>query len=389
MTSIKNHEQILIVDDDPLSRKILVRALLQAGYVCRESADGMDALRLVRADPPSLLLLDFDMPGLNGAEVLKQLRADHDPEIAQLPAIMLTGHGGEDSEVLCLEAGADDFVTKPINAAVLRARIGTQLRLCSMRRQLQEQNDVLEAWRFDLEQDLAAARLTQQSLIPQKPPPLPGWEVAACYRPVIQVGGDIYGWLRMADRRTLFWIADATGHGASAALLTTLAKLLFHHGSAESNEPGEIMEVVNNDFRSIFGARSFMTAMCVALDPESGRATVVGAGHPPLLVIRADGATQSFRSSAPPLGLVEQSEFTQIRIDLKPGDAFLLYTDGLYGAADGKKQRLNPEHLAELLQPGAPSAQALLNGILERLAPDQGNEPLADDVAALVVRRSE
>jgi hypothetical protein len=126
--------------------------------------------------------------------------------------------------VLCLEAGADDFVTKPINAAVLRARIGTQLRLCSMRRQLQEQNDVLEAWRFDLEQDLAAARLTQQSLIPQKPPPLPGWEVAACYRPVIQVGGDIYGWLRMADRRTLFWIADATGHGASAALLTTLAK---------------------------------------------------------------------------------------------------------------------------------------------------------------------
>ena len=389
MTSIKNHEQILIVDDDPLSRKILVRTLLQAGYVCRESSDGRDALRLVRADPPSLLLLDFDMPGLNGAEVLKQLRADHDPGIAQLPAIMLTGHGGEDSEVLCLEAGADDFVTKPINAAVLRARIGTQLRLCSMRQQLQEQNDVLEAWRFDLEQDLAAARLTQQSLIPQKPPPLPGWEVAAYYRPVIQVGGDIYGWLRMADRRTLFWIADATGHGASAALLTTLAKLLFHHGSAESNEPAKIMEVVNNDFRSIFGARSFMTAMCVALDPENGRATAVGAGHPPLLVIRADGATQSFRSSAPPLGLVEQSEFTQIQIDLKPGDAFLLYTDGLYGAADGKKQRLDPEHLAELLQPRAPSAQALLNGILERLTPDQGNEPLADDVAALVVRRSE
>jgi len=389
VTSIKNHEQILIVDDDPLSRKILVRTLLQAGYVCRESSDGRDALRLVRADPPSLLLLDFDMPGLNGAEVLKQLRADHDPGIAQLPAIMLTGHGGEDSEVLCLEAGADDFVTKPINAAVLRARIGTQLRLCSMRQQLQEQNDVLEAWRFDLEQDLAAARLTQQSLIPQKPPPLPGWEVAAYYRPVIQVGGDIYGWLRMADRRTLFWIADATGHGASAALLTTLAKLLFHHGSAESNEPAKIMEVVNNDFRSIFGARSFMTAMCVALDPENGRATAVGAGHPPLLVIRADGATQSFRSSAPPLGLVEQSEFTQIQIDLKPGDAFLLYTDGLYGAADGKKQRLDPEHLAELLQPRAPSAQALLNGILERLTPDQGNEPLADDVAALVVRRSE
>jgi len=81
-----------------------------------------------------------------------------------------------------LQAGADDFVTKPINAAVLRARIETQLRLRSMRRQLERQNDELEEWRRNLERDLAAARSTQQSLIPQKPPPLPGWQVATCYR---------------------------------------------------------------------------------------------------------------------------------------------------------------------------------------------------------------
>ena len=79
--------------------------------------------------------------------MLKQLRADPNPAIAQIPAIMLTGHGGEESEVRCLEAGADDFVTKPINIAVLRARIETQLRLRSMRRQLEKQNEELEAWR--------------------------------------------------------------------------------------------------------------------------------------------------------------------------------------------------------------------------------------------------
>src|SRR2546421_6328603 len=81
------------------------------------------------------------MPGMDGAEVLKRLRRDGNAAIAQIPTIMLTGHGGEESEVLCLEAGADDFVTKPINQAVLRARIDTQLRLRSMRRQLQAQND--------------------------------------------------------------------------------------------------------------------------------------------------------------------------------------------------------------------------------------------------------
>jgi sigma-B regulation protein RsbU (phosphoserine phosphatase) len=381
-------ERILVADDDATSRKLLTRILTRAGFDCAEAPDGIEALKLLRADPPSLLLLDYDMPGMDGAEVLKQLRRDGNAAVAQIPAIMLTGHGGEESEVLCLEAGADDFVTKPINDAVLRARIDTQLRLRSMRSQLQEQNDELEAWRRNLERDLEAARLTQQSLIPQKPPMLPGWEIAACYRPVIQVGGDIYGWLRMADGRTLFWIADATGHGASAALLTTLAKLLFHHGTVEHNQPAEIMEAVNNDFRSIFGARSFMTAMCVALDATTGRASVVGAGHPPLLVARSGGRTESIPSSAPPLGLLERSEFIEASVDLEPGDAFFLYTDGIYGSAHEENPRLSSSRLADMLQPLAENAQVLLDRVIDQAAIyDNGKVP-PDDVAAIAVRRS-
>ena len=382
-------ERILVADDDATSRKLLTRILTRAGFTCTEAPDGIEALKQLHDDAPSLLLLDYDMPGMNGAEVLKQLRRDGNAVVAQIPAIMLTGHGGEASEVLCLEAGADDFVTKPINDAVLRARIDTQLRLRSMRSQLQKQNDELEAWRHNLKRDLEAARLTQQSLIPLKPPVLPGWEIAACYRPVIQVGGDIYGWLRMADGRTLFWIVDATGHGASAALLTTLAKLLFHHGTAENSDPAKIMEKVNNDFRSIFGARSFMTAMCVALDSASGRASVVGAGHPPLLVARAGGRSESIPSSAPPLGLLERSEFVEATADLEPGDAFLLYTDGIYGSEHGENPLLSAKRLSESLQPMAESAQVLLDRVLATAGiQNNGKEP-PDDVAAIAVRRSQ
>jgi serine phosphatase RsbU (regulator of sigma subunit) len=257
-----------------------------------------------------------------------------------------------------------------------------------MRLQLEKQNEELEAWRGNLERDLEAARLTQQSLIPQNPPAIPGWDIAACYRPVIQVGGDIYGWLRMRDGRTLFWIADATGHGASAALMTTLAKLLFHHGTAEHDSPKEIMEAVNNDFRSIFGARSFMTAMCVALDAQSGRASVVGAGHPPLIVQRRDGATETIFSSAPPLGLAERSKFEENNLDLNSGDAFLLYTDGLSGAEDGGTHRLAIEHVVEMLPKEHGSAQALLSGLLDKVIPNNSERPLADDIAALAVRRA-
>jgi len=386
--SNNSHAQILVVDDDAISRKILAQLLASAGHDCRECEDGAKALQLIHAKPPSLLLLDFDMPGLNGAEVLRRLRSDADPAVAQIPTIMLTGHGSEESEVSCLQAGADDFVTKPINAAVLLARIETQLRLRSMRRQLERQNDELEEWRRNLERDLAAARLTQQSLIPQKPPPLPGWQVATCYRPVIQVGGDIYGWLPMKDSRILFWIADGTGHGAAAALLTTLAKLLFHHGSVEHDAPATVMERVNSDFRSIFGARSFMTAMCVALDPASGHASVVGAGHPPLLVIRDNGATESIASIAPPLGLIERPEFTETVIGFEAGDAFLLYTDGLFGSAKDERHRLTPQRLEKMLDHSAPSAEALLKGILTQVAPGNAGDPLPDDMAALAVRRA-
>src|SRR5581483_2139896 len=387
MSRAKNsHAEILIVDDDALSRKILAQVLTGAGYKCEVCENGAEALEIIRAKPPSLLLLDFDMPGANGAEVLRQLRSDKQHAVAQVPTIMLTAHGSEQSEVSCLHAGADDFVTKPVNTAVLRARIETQLRLRSMRRQLEKQNDELEKWRRDLERDLAAARLTQQSLIPQKPLLLPGWEVAACYRPVIQVGGDIYDWLRMKDGRILFWIADGSGHGAAAALLTTLAKLLFHHGNVEHNSPASLMQAVNDDFRSIFRGQSFMTAMCVALNYKDGTANVVGAGHPPLLVIRHNGITESIPSVAPPLGLIQRGKFVETPLIFEPNDAFLLYTDGLFGFSKNGHHRVTPRQLEKMLDRSAPTAEALLKRILDRATPNDA-EHLADDLTALAVRR--
>lgn len=379
-------EKLLVVDDDAASRRLLIRTLSLAGYACEEAESGDDALAKIRAAPPSALLLDYDMPGMNGAEVLRHLRTDPSAAVAQLPTIMLTGHGGEESEVHCLEAGADDFVTKPIFPAVLKARIATQLRLRSMREQLMTQNEELEAWHQALEQDLASARRTQRSLIPQNPPVLPGWEIASYFRPVIQVGGDIFGWLRMIDERQLFWIADATGHGAAAALLTTMAKLLFHHASVEHDAPAEIMERVDRDFRSILGARSFMTAMCVALDPRTGAASVVGAGHPPLLIARKDGQSEAVASISPPLGLRTMEGFKETAVNLADGDLFLLYTDGLYGTANGSPSA-TPRQLGDRFSSGSGDAASFLRHVVPEKTEENGDDPHRDDIAALAVRR--
>ncbi len=147
------------------------------------------------------------------------------------------------------------------------------------------------------------------------------------------------------------------------------------------------MEAVNNDLRGIFGGRSFMSAMCVALDPNNGKASVVGAGHPPLLVTRFGRGTEAIPSSAPPLGLMEQSQFAETILELNPGDAFTLYTDGLFGAAKNGRPRSTPTQLAGMINPFAASADALLELMLKAATPDASESP-PDDVAAVVVRRS-
>jgi len=114
---------------------------------------------------------------------------------------------------------------------------------------------------------------------------------------------------------------------------------------------------------------------------------VVGAGHPPLLIVRHDSATESIASIAPPLGLLEHPEFTETPLDLESGDAFLLYTDGLFGSSKGARRRLTPKSLEKMLDHSAASAEALLKGVLDRAAPDQARDGSPDDVAALAVRR--
>lgn len=399
MSEAEPSPDILVVDDERFSRTILTRTLELAGLACRQASGGYEALAAISQRLPALVLLDYAMPGgINGAEVCEKLRAHPDAAVAQLPVIMLTGMVGEEQEVRCLEAGASDFVTKPVNAAVLQARINTQLRLHALRRQLERQNQELAEWRADLERDLEAARATQQTIIPQSLPALPGWDLAAHYQPVIQVGGDIYDWLKLSDGRLFFWIADATGHGASAALLTALAKLLFRHATALSASPAEILRTVNTDFRASFKGRSMLTAMGVALDPASGELSMAGAGHPPLLVTRSGGGVvEALRSQCPPLGLQADLAPSESTVSLAPGEGFFLFTDGFYDvvAANGERMefaafeqcvRDTPAH-----RNGKPrrigAADGLLKHLLDCLHSYSGGQPFADDLAAVAVFR--
>ncbi len=345
-------------------------------------ANGEDAFTAIETAPPDLLVLDFDMPGLNGAELCRRLRASERESIRQLPVIMLTGHTGEAEEVECLAAGVNDFVTKPVAYQVLLARIGTQLRLGALRDELRAQNTELARWREVQEADLEAARTTQQAIVGGAPPAVPGWRIELLYQPLIQVGGDVYGWRRMAEGRWLFWVADATGHGASAALFTTLAALLFSHAAANASTADEVLTAVNGEFWGVFRGRSFMTACCVVIEP-GGTLNVAGAGHPPIFIRRCHGGVEAVASHGTMLGVKREMELPPMAQTLAPGDCVLLYTDGLFSLRTRNGPRLTQAAVAEEF--ALLDGEDLLPRLVAALRLRVGDEVFDDDVAAIAL----
>ncbi len=387
---MKAQHTLLVVDDDATMRTMLGKALVRLGYEIQECSDGVEAFSALEAlRGHALLVLDYEMPKFNGAQVCEIIRTHPDPEIAQAPIILLTGHTGESPEIECLKAGADDFVTKPVNLPVLRARIETHLRLAYLRSELVEQNRLAEEWRTLHERDLEAARLVQYAIIPQKMPPWEGWEFAAHHQSLIQVGGDVYDWLPLANGRCIFWMADATGHGASAALLTTFIKLLFRYAVAETQEPDEVLRHVNHEFRTIFKGNLFMTAACLLLDSQTGVMHSAAAGHPPLLLLRRDGSLESIPSSAPPIGLVlEEGLPERVESELAPGDTVLLYSDGLYSVTDANGVHLPFPKFLLMMEGVAPRpAGQVITESIDRALAFAANGAFDDDLAVVAITR--
>lgn len=379
--------RILLVDDDEVSRRLLGSALRRLAFDVHTASDGDEALDMIAKAQPDLLVLDFEMPALNGAEICHRLRTSENEDWRNLPIIMLTAHAGEEEEIACLEAGANDFVTKPVSRDILAARIQTQLRLRALTDTLRQHNDELNRWRTAHEADLDAAQATQQALIPSTVPALEGWSVESLYRPLIQVGGDVFGWRHVGGGRWFFWLADATGHGAAAALFTALAAQLFRQAADTEGEPCEILRAVNREFRSVFRGRSFMTACCALIEP-GGALTFCSAGHPPLLVRRADGTVEAFGPHGTVLGLHEESgpPLEQSKTTLAAGDVALLYTDGMFALREPDGERFTPaalEHMLPRVEPGEEFIERLLF-VLER---GSNGEHAEDDIAAVALTK--
>lgn len=383
---------VLVVDDIEANRDVLSRRLQRQGYAVATAENGLQALAKLSADTFDLVLLDIMMPEMDGYEALRRLKADG--ALRHIPVIMISALSELDSVVRCIEMGAEDYLPKPFVPTLLKARIGACLEKKRARdrerhlfAQLEARNREMACWRVAQEADLAIARTTQQGIVASPLPQLDGWKVEAVYTPLIQVGGDVYGW-RQLDHGGgwLFWLADATGHGVAAALFTTLVALLFDHASSSSKSARGILTRVNEEFYSVVRGHSFMTACCVVIGSD-GRLSFAGAGHPPLLIRRRDGVVEALPSLNTMMGIDPEMDSGEAVTTLASGDKVLLYTDGLYSLKSKTGERFTIKTITDAFAPVDGSVEVLPR-LIANLVQQSGTKVFEDDVAAIALHRA-
>src|SRR5688572_12082049 len=233
--SVANRGDILVVDDAPANLQVLAGMLKDRGYKARPVPSGKLALVAARRDPPDLILLDINMPEMNGYEVCERLKADD--ELKGIPVIFISALTEPLDKVKAFAIGGVDYITKPFQMEELHARVETHLKLRRLQIELEETNARLAKANGRMSRDLKAAAKIQETFLPRHGPRVPGADFAWIYRPCDELAGDGLNVIALGDGNVGLYILDVSGHGVASALLSvTLSRLL-----SPPSEPSSIL----------------------------------------------------------------------------------------------------------------------------------------------------
>jgi sigma-B regulation protein RsbU (phosphoserine phosphatase) len=372
---------VLIVDDVPVNLRLLSTMLGEQGYKVRSVINGQMALTAVRAAPPDLILLDINMPEMNGYQVCEELKADETTR--DIPVIFISALDETEDKVKAFAIGGLDYITKPFQFEEVLARVETHLSLRRLQKQLQDANR-----RF--EQELALAARIQANFLPS-PPEVPGWQVAVALQPAREMSGDFYDINPLPHGHLGFVVADVVDKGVGAALYMVLTWILIRTFAVEyPTQPDRVCDAVNRSIVLETQASQFVTTFYGVLDPTSGSLVYANAGHnPPLFMSAAGGPkAQPLMSTGLPLGVLDEGSWRQNAIQFAPGDVLVLYTDGITEAQDARSTLYGEDRLLACVQAnlGRP-APALRDAILADVRRFTGDAPRLDDMTLVVIAR--
>lgn len=239
-----------------------------------------------------------------------------------------------------------------------------------------------------LERDIALARRIQQQFLPVGRLEMPGYTVAVEYRPALGVSGDFYDLIELDGGRVALVVGDVSGKGVSAALYASKLTTDLRYQAVGQTQPGDILTRTNRILASRDHEGMFATLAVVVIDPSAGTIELANAGHPPPFVRRRDGRVLSLgRPGGSPLGLDPDAVFQPTHCDLLPGEALVLYTDGVIEALDAKQELFDEERTLAAIRHSDGTVDGILTSLRTAIDAFIGRAPQSDDVTMLCLRR--
>jgi sigma-B regulation protein RsbU (phosphoserine phosphatase) len=350
---------VLIVDDAASNVELVQGVLESEGFRTLTACDGPAAVAVCRAERPDLVLLDVMMPGENGFETCARLKSD--PATSDIPIIFLSSLDDVKNKVTGLKIGGVDYISKPMHAEEVLARVRVHLRIREITRALVDEH------RARLER----LRDAQQAML-VRPEDCAEAAFAVHYRPLEEVGGDFYDVRCLAPGVFAYFVADISGHGVSASFLTAAVKALLRQYAGPMYSPEDTMRGVDSVMRQMLGEEQFLTACYARVNRNTGRLSVVSAGHPPLIVVGSSGAAQTVEMDSEPLGVFSSAVLQRRDLRISRDDRIYLFSDGLIECGGGGR-RAGLKRLVEacVLHRAAPLSDAV-DRIVGELLPASG-----------------
>ncbi|MCW6036077.1 SpoIIE family protein phosphatase [Spirulina subsalsa FACHB-351] len=374
---------ILIVDDDPAIQLLLKRTLTRQGYEVTVAGNGVEGLAKAQELCPAMVICDWVMPQMNGLEVCRHIKAT--PQLSTTFFILLTSKGSVEDRVEGLDAGADDFLCKPIEMFELKARIRSGLRLHQLSSDLQYQKRILEA-------ELAEAAEYVCSLLPE---PFEDGRLAVDVRfiPSSQLGGDSFDYFWLDEDHLAVYLLDVSGHGLRAALPSlAVINLLRSKGLIQVNyhQPSEVLRGLNETFQMTARNDKYFTIWYGVYNRRSQQLIYASAGHPPALLLSSttlgEILVQKLKTPGFPAGMFPDVEYTDATCQIEPDSCLYIFSDGIYeiNAPDGNLWGI--DRFIEQLQSYFAQPERNLDWLIEKIKRMNALTYFEDDLSLMEIK---
>jgi phosphoserine phosphatase RsbU/P len=394
--------KVLFADDQPTTCMLLNIMLKRYGYTTIAAHDGCDAWEKLQADTEiQLVISDWRMPCMDGIELCRKVRSTDMGRYIYI--ILLSANQDEQAVIDALEAGADDFITKPFNPNELRVRLRAGERIVELEQALEHHLRQLRSAYEQIRADLQAAATAQRSLLPLAEE-YDGYKFDWLFRPSSFVGGDIFNFFELGNHYIGFYQLDVAGHGVKAAMLSsTLYQQIMPAKTPQQPcilsrcfgdtkiplPPAEVLHYLNNTFDSFaINPLDYFTIVYGYLHKPSGAVYLAQGGHPSPIRVDRNGYAKLCGNGGFPIGMLPEMEYETQALHLAPGERLFIYSDGVTECAALNEELFSEARLLEQLSATHQySLRKVLTYLDNRLSEWRRRNDFDDDISVLAIER--